>query len=341
VGTFTNEGTENRMRWDRRSRGFMEVWYSTITHRETGAGLWVRYTLTSPIPSVGDPYCEVWGFFFDPTDGQSFAAKQRFPIDALGSTNGRDDGALVRIGDSWLSETHMDGAVVGGARTLRWSLDLQPADSCFQHLPASLRDRIEKRVSTVCSPNLSVPFTGVVELDGRSIAFDKEPGCQSHRWGRKHSVTWTWAHCASFEEDADAVFEGLAAKTAFGPLPGPTTTLLYLRFGGDDLVFNELRWALRARSRYEMPTWAFTARNENWRIAGAARARVDRMIQIEYADPDGTPRFCANSEVSDLAIEIYRREQPGWRHVGSLTSLHTAHLEFGKPVPFVELPIAF
>jgi hypothetical protein len=224
---------------------------------------------------------------------------------------------------------------------MSWSLDFEPADRCFQHLPAQLRSRIESRVSTVCSPNLSVPFFGSVTLDGDDLNFEGELGSQSHRWGAKHSSTWSWAHCSDFEDAPDSIFEGVAAQASLGPIPAPTTTFLFLRYKGEDIAFNELRWALRARSRYELPTWSFTARNEDWKIAGAARASTERLIQVRYEDPDGAERFCANSEVADIAIELYRRGDAGWRHHGSLSSLGKAHLEFGRKHPFEEIPVVF
>lgn len=341
MGAFTFDGTENRMRWDKTSTGFMEVWYLTANHKASGLGLWVRYTITSPKTDVGAPYCELWGFTFDPTGKKSFAAKERFPIDRLGSANGRDDGALVRIGDAWLAENHAEGRVSSDGTALSWSLDWTPAPGCFQHLPAALRSRIEKRVSTVCSPNLAIGLTGSVRLGRKTWEFDQDPGCQSHRWGSKNSLSWTWAHCSSFDEDKDAIFEGVAAKAAIGPLPAPTVTFVFLRYEGRDLVFNELKWAIRAKSRYELPTWAFAAFNDEWKIAGAARTRVPKTVQVTYSDPDGGKRYCANSEIADLALEIYRRESTGWRHYGSLSSTGSAHLEFGRKDPFTELPVAF
>lgn len=339
MSVFTDEGTENRMRWDRRASDFMEVWYATLNHSPTSAGVWVRYTLTAP--RSGDPYCELWAFLFDPSGRRSFAGKQRFPIDRLGIPNGRDDGALVRIGDALLSEDHLEGSVTSAGRTMTWSLDLEPADRTFQHLPSTIRGRIEKRVSTVCSPNLSVPFSGTVNVGGDKLKFVREVGCQSHRWGRKHSTSWAWAHCSDFDEDEGTVFEGVGARASIGALPAPTTTFLYLRHEGEDIALNDLRTALRAKSRYALPTWAFTASDEHWRVVGAARFRVDRAIQVEYADPDGMPRYCANSEIADLAIELYRKTGEGWRHHASLTSLGKAHLEFGRRQPFPELKVTF
>jgi hypothetical protein len=339
MSAFTSDGTENRMRWDRRSTGFMEVWYATLNHRPSGSGIWLRYTLTSPQPRVGPPYCELWGFVFGRDGAPSFAAKDRFSIDRLGSTNGRDDGALVRIADAWLSENHLEGELSHEGHALAWSLDFEPADRCFQHLPARIRKRAEKRVSTVCSPNLSVPFSGAVKVDGELLEIDGELGCQSHRWGAAHSQSWTWAHCSNFEEGAGSVFEGVAARASLGPVPVPTTTFLYLSYDGVDIELNDIRSAFRAKSTYEMPMWSFTAQNDDWKVVGAARVSPDRLLQVRYDDPDGSERYCANSEIADLAIEIYKRSGNGWAMAGSLTAMHTAHLEFGRREPWPHLPV--
>jgi len=335
---FTYEGTENAMRWDRKSPGFMEVWYSTINHPDSGGGLWMRYTITAP--RNGDAYCELWGFYFDPSNKQTFAGKQRFSIDLLGRE--RDDGAVVRIGDSWLSERHLEGRVHDGAgRVLQWSFDFEPADRCWQHLPQRLRQRVEQRVSTVCVPNLSVPFSGVVELDGEELFFERVRGSQAHRWGRAHPASWAWGHCDGFESHPDAIFEGVAARARFAGMLAPTMTFTYLRYDGRDLEFNSLKHSIRAKSRYEMPAWAFSAHNEEFKIVGAARALPERMVQVSYENPDGSLRHCANSEIGDIGIELFRREKGTWRHIDSLTCLRTAHLEFGRKEEFVEVPVAF
>jgi Tocopherol cyclase len=339
MSSFTTTGTENLMRWDRRASGFMEVWYVTLNHRDSGIGLWLRYTITAPRAKVRPPYCELWGFVFDPDEKRTFGAKRRFPIERLGSPLGRDDGSLVRIGDAWLTENHLEGELERDGRSLTWSLDLEPAERCFQHLPPRLRRRAEKRASMLCSPNLDVPFRGMVTIDGEEVRVEGERGCQSHRWGRSNPLSWAWAHCANFEGGEDAVFEAVAARSTIGPMPAPTLTFLYLRFEDQDIEFNDLKWVMRAKSRYEMPTWAFTAYNDDYKVAGAARSPVDRLVQVQYQDPDGSARYCANTEIADLGLELYRRDGSFWRHVGSLTSLRSAHLEFGQREPFVELPL--
>jgi hypothetical protein len=65
------------------------------------------------------------------------------------------------------------------------------------------------------------------------------------------------------------------------------------------------------------------------------------MVQVQYTDPDGSARHCANSEIASMAVEVYARSGSAWRHERSLSALGTAHLEFGRKEPFVELPVAF
>lgn len=329
---FTATGTENLMVWDRRTAPFMEVWYATLTHRRLRSGLWLRYTISAPRDA--EPSCALWAFYFDPEGKRSFAGVNEHSIDRLGHVPGRDDGALVRIGDAWLTETHLEGRVESDGRILAWSLELEPADRCYQHLPSVLRRRAEQRFSTLCSPNLSVPFSGTIELDGEVVAYDGEPGCQTHRWGRRHSHSWAWAHCSAWDGEADAVFEAVGAKAA----PWlPALSFPYLRYRGKDLVFS----ALRTQGRYELPAWTFMASNDRWRIAGAVRLPPDRSVQVRYADPDGGTRHCVNSEVADLAIDVYERSERGWAHAETLVSSGGAHFEVGGTEAVPELPVAF
>lgn len=331
MSSFTTGGTENLMVWDRRAAPFMEVWYATVAHRRLRTGLWVRYTIDAP--EAGEPSCALWASYFDPEGSRTFTGREVHPIDVLGHVPGRDDGAVVRIGDAWMSESHLEGTVSSGGRSLAWSLDVEPADRCYQHLPRALRRRAARRFSTLCSPNLSVPFSGTVELDGERIRYDREPGCQSHRWGRRHSLSWAWAHCSEWDDGADAVFEAVAAKAARGL---PPLSFPYLRFRGQDLVFT----ALRARGRYELPAWTFAASGPRWRITGAARLPLDRSVQVRYVDPDGGTRHCVNSEIADLVVEVHERRDWGWRHVARLASTGRAHFELGRPAPFAGLPVA-
>ena len=65
------------------------------------------------------------------------------------------------------------------------------------------------------------------------------------------------------------------------------------------------------------------------------------MVQVTYEDPDGSKRYCANSEVADLAIQVFAKSDRTWKPSGSLIADGTAHLEFGRETPFQNVPVAF
>lgn len=94
-------------------------------------------------------------------------------------------------------------------------------------------------------------------------------------------------------------------------------------------------------TRRRSPAWPFFAHNDDFKIVGAARALPERMVQVAYEDPDGSRRCCANSEIADMAIELFGKQRGNWRYIDSLMCLRSAHLEFGRRDPFVEVPIAF
>ena len=48
-------------------------------------------------------------------------------------------------------------------------------------------------------------------------------------------------------------------------------------------------------------------------LDAAYQLHPERFVQVTYADPDSTLRYCANSELADLALEVYRRDGSAWR----------------------------
>jgi hypothetical protein len=48
-----------------------------------------------------------------------------------------------------------------------------------------------------------------------------------------------------------------------------------------------------------------------------------------------------NSEIADLAIEVYERRDWGWERTGILRSTGGAHFEVGQPAAHPGLPVAF
>jgi hypothetical protein len=91
-----------------------------------------------------------------------------------------------------------------------------------------------------------------------------------------------------------------------------------------------------------MGYWSFSAMNTRFYIEGAAQCRSRDMLQAEYTDPDGEPLYCNNSEVANLKIRLFRRVHGvRWRHLETIKSYATAHLEHASREYDPEVRISF
>lgn len=317
---------DNLCRWDGQAAPHYEVWFLTLNHRESKRGFWFRYTIESPIDTRLKPSAELWAAVFDRVSPErNLGLKNEYPVDRFFS-GGREDFSL-RIGDACLSSEQANGAVATGGHTIEWDLSYTPCEKTYHHISRTLIN-LAKPSSFVCSPNLDTKFSGRISVDGETLTLDREPGCQSHLWGRKRVDEWVWAHSNAFENHPGTVFEGLAARPRRAGRPLPPVQSLYLRHRGEEHRFVRLRLAEQWRRKLGMGYWSFSAMNTRVYIEGAAQCRLRDMLQAEYVDPDGERLFCINSEVANLKIRLFRRTHGvRWRHVETITSYATAHVE--------------
>ena len=61
--------------------------------------------------------------------------------------------------------------------------------------------------------------------------------------------------------------------------------------------------------------------------------RIAASYTSRYADPDGTPRFCHNTEVASSRFVLFERRGAGWEEAAVLTSEGTTHAEWAGRTP--------
>jgi hypothetical protein len=180
----------------------------------------------------------------------------------------------------------------------------------------------------VLSPNLDVALRGDVEVDGRTLALEGEPGGQTHLWGRKHAHAWAWGHCNAFEGRRGTAFEALTVRVR--PF-APPLTFVTLVLDGEALRLARFSDAILDRGRMGTARYELRAYGSDARIEGAWACRPEDMVVAEYADPDGEPSFCANTEVGDLEVRVYRRSGwlRRWVEQARLAAPRCGHFEVG------------
>jgi hypothetical protein len=318
---------DNLCRWKEQRAGHYEVWFLTLNQRARQRGFWFRYAIEAPkaeTPSF-DNRAALWATFFDRAKPEkNFGLVREYPIDRFTSDK---DQFNLQIEDAMLSSTRAKGCVANEEHSISWDLRFTPNETTYFHVPKSI-GLLMRPSSSVCSPNLNTQFSGVVTIDGRQMLLENEQGCQTHLWGTKHVDEWAWVHSNAFEKHEDTVFEGLAARTRRAGKTLPPIQSLYLRHRGEEHHFIRMRFAEQWQRSMGSGCWSFSAMNTQVYLEGFAQCRLKDMLQVRYADPDGEPLYCINSEVANLKIRIFRRVHGlRWRHVETISARSTAHLE--------------
>ncbi len=329
TGTIGDSEKDNLRRWDGVKRGHYEVWYLTLNHLESKTGYWIRYTLESPLEGHEEPYAQLWFAHFDAREpDRTFALNKVFPIEAM--TAAADPFALA-IGDAELTHSSARGAIDGEGHRASWDLSWRPYPSTHRQLPKIMYRGGGVGDTTVLTPNISVPISGVIEVDGQRYQLDADPGGQTHLWGKKHAHSWAWGHCNAFAAKPDAAFEALTVRLKKRGRVLPPLTIMGLYVDGEAYRWSEFQHTLLTRGHYGTAHYAFRARGAHVRLEGEYSCRPEDMVVAEYHDPDGEASFCSNTEVSDLRITLFKRSGffGRWQEHTRLVAPRSGHFEVG------------
>jgi hypothetical protein len=138
-----------------------------------------------------------------------------------------------------------------------------------------------------------------------------------------------WGRCADFA-GSDGVMEVLCTRLQRRGVMLPPMTILTLHEGGEQHRMNQFRHVPFNRGEWRTGHARFTAWSPTVKIVGELEARPDQLVDAPYLDPDGTELWCANTEIGDARVTIYKRAGPFWREHKQLVGRGTAHFETGS-----------
>jgi hypothetical protein len=301
--------------------GVYEVWYLTWNHPATDQGFWLRYMAKAPTQEP--PRGELWFARFDPARPErTFGIQKRFDhVDSARAPFG------LTIGGARLGNDHAIGGFDGGGHRVEWNLRWEPRDTLRMY--PDLAYRLGIGSTSMMSPNPRVPLTGTVVVDGESLAFDRAVLGQSHVWGTQHAYTWTWARCADFPGAPDGHLELIAARLKRRSVLTPPLVMVTLTLDGEHHHLNQFRHLARNRCTWGGQQIAFSAWSPRVKLEGEMSAPPERFVSALYEDPDGKHLYCANTEIGDARVTVYKRAGLGWREYRRLEAPHRAHFELG------------
>lgn len=301
----------NRMIWSGRPRqNHYEGWYLTLIDPKSGCGFWFRYTLLVPKDSR-PPSASVWAFAFDPTNPENNVSGRAFgPITALKE---KPKPWTIQIGEgNSLSEKKAQGQITTSAGPLSWDLSFGDSNSAWEHFNPKL---FQVGVSSTCvnSPRLSVPISGTIILGGKQWTLTNAPGEQSHIWGRQPTAYYTWAHCNSFDNNEDGLFEGINARIQKGPLQLPGAGPLLFQTKDARFEVKGLIPMFQVDSEQDFGEWSFEAERGRQLLCGRVWVAPEHVVAVEYDDPlTGGTVVCHNSIVANMELTLYKRGAARW-----------------------------
>jgi hypothetical protein len=326
----------NTLQWDG-GPGHYEVYYLSATDRGSGCGLWIRYTMVSPLD--GEATCSLWLMAMDPRDGTLVGRKHTRPASELAATA---DPFELRIGDSVLTDRGMTGAFEDCRWDLRWEPGVPPAEHVH---PFLRRAKIAKTVLVLPHPAFEVE--GTVAFDGRTLELEGARGGQAHLWGSKHAARWAWAHCNDLEgldgePRPDAWIDGVSVFVPrFGREIGPNTPVVG-RFAGQDFASTSPLRVTRNESRFGLTSWRFEAVDGDRKLVVDVDAPREQLVGVTYHDPDGDLAYCYNSETASMHVRVWQRDRSlaeGWRGLDELVAPGRAHFEYAQREPLPDLDL--
>jgi tocopherol cyclase-like protein len=306
-----------------------EVWFLTFTDPVTGRGYWIRSAYLAP--KRGSASAGVWFARFDPADpALTFGLYRRSETWSI-STQEFD----VRIDGSLMASGLAEGTLEGGGHQVSWKLEYPTGAETYQLLPQALY-RSGLAPTKPVSPNVDTRVSGWVSVDGERSEVGHAPGQQGHLWGTRHALRWAWAHCGDFI-DEEAVVHAVTARGRRGPLTTPYVTFAGVRWAG--------RWIRLSRISpkpdFGLGTWRVDLENRRYRLTGRIEAPTIALLRATYEDPDGTRRYCHNSEVASCRLALFERRAGGFDEIALLESRGTTHAEWVGRTPATQVEREF
>ena len=311
----------NHRKWH--EPGTYEVWYLTWNDPKTDEGYWLRYLSEAPV--TGSARGELWFARFDPRDARrTFGFHKHFD-----APDDREHPFALTIGGAQLGHDHAIGEFAGAGHSVKWELRWDPADRAIRQLPDLTYTKYGNLgVTSFLSPNPRVPLSGTLVVDGETLSFDRVVAGQTHVWGKRHATSWAWGRCGEFAGAPGAVLELVGARQHRG-VQLPTMLFLSLDLDGEQHRFNQFRHIVRNRASWGGTRFEFAAWSPTVRVEGEMTCTPDQMVLAPYLDPDGTEVFCANTEIGDALVRVYRRAGLAWREQRVLVGTRRAHFEIG------------
>jgi hypothetical protein len=177
-------------------------------------------------------------------------------------------------------------------------------------------------------PAPAAVFDGTVRCGERVIEVRAAPGATARIYGHGNAKRWAWLHADLGDGDVCEVVAAVSTRRGLDRLP--PLPFVRLRVGGVDWPAGDgLLAATRMRARIGLPSWTVSGRSGDRMIRIEVTQPPAETLAVDYADPDGSPAVCHNTERADAVITLLHRSGRRWDVDRRWHLDGTAHAEVG------------
>lgn len=322
----------NRLRYNNSSNPFYEIYYLKLVDPQAKWSFWARYTLL--IPKSGRATANLWGIYHEP-DGESIALKRTL---LLADTDIFHRERFIQMGDSFLTLASAVGGLENSDHHLRWDFTFEDPTLSSRLFPYRWMYSFPFPKTKFLEPRLTTFVSGNLHVDRRALSLEHVRAHQAHIWGTHYAKRWVWGHCDSFIGSPGTVFEGLVAQIGPGPLSLPPLPLFCLIYEGKTYWANGFMNWVTNKSTHDLHHWQFEARDRAIKIVGRVKRRGEDIVGVEYVGPFGEKRYCHNTMMADMELDIFKKNGKTWEPTATLRSEKTTAFETVelKPHPQVK-----
>lgn len=194
-------------------------------------------------------------------------------------------------------------AVMGGHRA-RWDLAITGGQPPLRLLRPLVLYRAPLPRTKL---EASVPdgmVTGMLEIDGRTVAVSGWRGTVGHNWGPEHADSWAWLHAADFGAAPEAWLDLVLARIRVGPARSPWTAMGALSLAGDLILLG----GLGRRPRVDARPGRLTADlpSPHARLQLSVTTDDEDPVAVPYTDPRGGTRTVRHAALASVELILGR-----------------------------------
>lgn len=322
--TNTGKIIDERIQINKNKKNMSEAFYLIVTQPESSLTFIVRYVLFNGEDGLSG---HMGAWILDKQQKIDLIFYSHYSQETLSIT---EDRTALKIGNCSINRDQLSGMLEANGHKISWTLSRNKTNTLgVDRFPLLL---VKMDGTGFQSPDCKGSVTGEIQVDAITYRFDNYPASTGHYFGVKKKLSWMWTNCIQFNEDKEALFEGISINR-FERMPAIAFFSLY--WNGRFYNFNGISKSLmRYRQTVaNLEEWQFEFTESGYVFAVSIHANRQDMIVHTHPINEQTSLYTAISYCADMTIQIFQNKQL----IQKLNAKQSASFEFTRSKPFIEV----